>query len=65
MLTSGQIREMVRTREVTRDIEFRAPLTGVVLDRNVNPGSVITKGAELFRMADLSQVWVIADVFTG
>jgi membrane fusion protein, copper/silver efflux system len=64
-VTSAQIREMVRTREVTRDIDFRAPWSGVVLDRNIAPGSAVTKGAELFRIADLSHIWVLADVFEG
>ncbi len=62
-VSSSQIRTMMQTREITRDIEFRAPLAGIVLDRNVNEGSVITKGAELFRIADLSRIWIIADVF--
>jgi Cu(I)/Ag(I) efflux system membrane fusion protein len=62
-VTSTQIREMVRTHEITRDIDFRAPFSGIVVDRSITPGAVVTKGTELFRIADLSHIWVLADVF--
>lgn len=62
-VTAAQIRDLSRTREVTRDIDFRAPISGLVLARNVSRDQVVTRGTELFRMADLSHVWVLADVF--
>ncbi len=59
---SQQIREIARTREVTRDIDLRAPATGVVLSRGVTAGEALARGAEVARIADLSRVWVLADV---
>jgi Cu(I)/Ag(I) efflux system membrane fusion protein len=61
-LGSQQIRELARSREVTRDIDFRSPADGVVLDRNVNLGQTLARGAELARIADLSRIWVLVDV---
>ena len=37
--------------------------TGFVLARNVSAGQRFVKGEELFRVADLSRVWILADLF--
>lgn len=58
-----QIREIARTRKLSSDIEIRAPATGLVLKRNVSFEQRFDKGSELFRIADLSRVWIVADVF--
>jgi membrane fusion protein, copper/silver efflux system len=58
-----QLEEVIRTREPINDIEVTAPADGFILTRNVSLGQSIEKGTELFRIADLSQVWVVADVF--
>jgi Cu(I)/Ag(I) efflux system membrane fusion protein len=62
-VSETQLREMVRTHQVTRDIEFRSPVTGLVLARNAAIGQRADRGTEVFRIADLSRVWVLADVF--
>jgi RND family efflux transporter MFP subunit len=52
-----------------KDTEIRAPETGVILQRLVQPGQVITSGASaasggtiLFKMADINQLYIRADV---
>jgi Cu(I)/Ag(I) efflux system membrane fusion protein len=62
-MSETQIQEVARTRQVTRDIEFRSPATGLVLSRTVAIGQRAERGAELFRIADLSRVWVLADLY--
>ncbi len=62
-LTVTQIKDLARTREVTRDIDFRSPIAGVVLARNTSRDQLVTRGTELFRIADLSHVWVLAAIF--
>jgi membrane fusion protein, copper/silver efflux system len=57
-----QLREVARTHEIAKDIEFRAPVAGLVLARNAYPGLRFERGAELYRIADLSHVWVLANV---
>jgi Cu(I)/Ag(I) efflux system membrane fusion protein len=59
----AQIQELARSRQVTRDIQVDAPVSGVVLARNVSPELRFEKGFELFRIADLSRVWIQADLF--
>jgi RND family efflux transporter MFP subunit len=60
---SPQIEKMGRTRQFTENIEIAAPVTGFILTRNVSPGERFDKGKELYRIADLSRVWILADVF--
>jgi len=62
-MAEPQIREIARTREVTQDIHVQAPVTGFVIERNVTPGLRFDRGVELYRLADLSRVWILADLF--
>jgi RND family efflux transporter MFP subunit len=59
-----QIRELAKTRQVTGDISLVAPVDGIVLSRNITPQQRFEKGTEFYRIADLSKVWIIADVFS-
>lgn len=43
-------------------VALRAPISGTITQRNVNPGAGVQAGASLFSIADLSTVWVIANV---
>jgi multidrug efflux pump subunit AcrA (membrane-fusion protein)/YHS domain-containing protein len=60
-----QIQEITRTKRLVSDIEIRSPVTGIVLSRNVSPQQRFDRGVELYRIADLSRVWIIADVYGG
>lgn len=42
---------------------FHAPASGVVLDKMAVEGGRFMPGEALFRIADLSKVWIIADVY--
>jgi Cu(I)/Ag(I) efflux system membrane fusion protein len=56
------ITEMERTRKVPLSITWAAPRDGVVLERNATEGMKAASGQVLFRIADLSVVWLLADV---
>lgn len=58
-----QMREVARTRQIARIIELRSPVAGLVVARNVFPGLRFERGAELFRLAELDQVWILADLY--
>jgi membrane fusion protein, copper/silver efflux system len=59
-----QIRDLAKTRQVTGDIALVAPVNGIVLSRTITPQQRFEKGTEFYRIADLSRVWIIADVFS-
>jgi len=58
-----QIKEIQRTRQVEKDIIIRSPNTSFVIARNVSPGQQFDRSAEWYRMADLSQIWILADLY--
>ncbi|PKN08986.1 MAG: hypothetical protein CVU72_02685, partial [Deltaproteobacteria bacterium HGW-Deltaproteobacteria-7] len=58
-----QLAEMERTGTIPEEIEIRSPASGFVVLRNVTADLRFDKGAELYRIADISRVWVLADVF--
>src|SRR5467141_4223723 len=60
-----QIRELAKTRQITRDITLTSPIDGIVLSRDVAPGQRFEKGTEFYRIADLRDVWITADLFGG
>ncbi len=64
-MSDRQIEELRRTKTPTAEIEIRSPVTGFVISRTVFPNQRYDKGAELFRIADLRRVWVVADVFAA
>lgn len=58
-----QVQRMLSTRTLAETIDIVSPADGWVLARNINPGQRSEKGAEFYRIADLSRVGVLADVF--
>jgi RND family efflux transporter MFP subunit len=44
-------------------IDVEAPASGIILTRSVNTGEVVMTGKELFRVADLSSVWVVGQIY--
>ena len=62
-MSPRQIEEMERTRTFPSTVEIRSPIAGFILYRNVSKGLSVERGAEFFRIADLSRVWILADLF--
>jgi Cu(I)/Ag(I) efflux system membrane fusion protein len=57
-----RIRELQGSGRVQRSIEWPAPTSGTVLEKKVIEGQRVMAGEELYRIADLSTLWVIAEV---
>jgi Cu(I)/Ag(I) efflux system membrane fusion protein len=51
-----------RSRQVQTSIIWTAPRDGVILERNAVEGMKAAPGDVLFRLADVSTVWIVADV---
>jgi Cu(I)/Ag(I) efflux system membrane fusion protein len=58
-----QLEEITATRKPAPLVQIRAPATGFVLARNVSLGQGFDGSTELYTIADLSRVWVLADAF--
>ncbi|MGV1955507.1 efflux RND transporter periplasmic adaptor subunit [Agrobacterium sp. 22-214-1] len=56
------IDEIGRTRQVPTSMSYTSPRDGIVLERPAMTGMMVKPGDDLFRIADTSNMWVIADV---
>jgi membrane fusion protein, copper/silver efflux system len=56
------IKEIERTRKVPLAITWTASQDGIVLERNAIDGMKAAPGDVLFRIADVSTVWALADI---
>lgn len=59
------IDEMARTGVVPRRVVISSPAAGVILEKLAVQGMQVTAGQLLYRLADLSRIWVEADVYEG
>lgn len=57
------IRQLEESGEVKRDLPINSAFEGTAIDVDVEAGHYITPSKRLYRLADLSQVWVYADVY--
>jgi len=57
-VAAGEVVAVLETNQSLVTIEVKAPLAGVVVDRDVNAGETVADGATLYTIADLSDVWV-------
>jgi RND family efflux transporter MFP subunit len=62
-LTDVQIEQVLATGQPIRDITLHAPAGGFVLERNAFPNQRVTAEVDLYTLADLGTVWVMADVY--
>jgi len=62
-ISEAQIRELERRGTPTRTMTLYAPTSGFVTTRNAFPRQRVTPETELYAIADLSKVWVIADIY--
>ena len=57
------IRELERTKQVTKTLPIHSPISGTVIRKEVVQGAHVEPGEELYTIADLSQLWILADIY--
>jgi Cu(I)/Ag(I) efflux system membrane fusion protein len=62
-LTEEQLRMMRDESDISMTLTIFSPASGTVVHRGVTDGERIMPGHTLFHIADLSHLWVVADVF--
>ena len=62
-LSRGHVEALTNPSQIVSDVTVPAPITGVITSRTANLGQVVSMGQELFVVTDLSQVWVIGDLY--
>ena len=61
-MSDGQIQQLITSRRLSADYPIVTPRGGTVLKRDVTVGQVIQPADTAFTIADLSTVWVTANV---
>lgn len=61
-ITADQIDTLLANGEPSRTMSLRAPISGVILEKSVVEGAAFRAGETLFRLADLSDVWVNIEI---
>jgi len=62
-LTDAQARELEASRKVHSTMTYYAPISGTVIQKQVQEGQYVDEGMPLYQLADLSTVWAILDVY--
>ncbi|MFW6053197.1 MAG: efflux RND transporter periplasmic adaptor subunit [Persicimonas sp.] len=61
-MNDSQINRLERTGESMRTVTMGAPNAGTITSINVRQGQYVTEGSPLYEIADLSNVWIDAEV---
>ncbi|MBI2844892.1 MAG: efflux RND transporter periplasmic adaptor subunit [Armatimonadetes bacterium] len=62
-IPESEIRQLEKTGKPKRTVTLRAPFAGYVMHRGATEGVFVKAGEPLFKIADLSRVWVQADIY--
>lgn len=62
-ISTKEIEEIQRTGEPMHAVALRSPVSGYVMEKVAVRGLYVQPGTALFQIADLSTVWVLAEVY--
>jgi cobalt-zinc-cadmium efflux system membrane fusion protein len=62
-LGTRRIAQLKSPAQVSSEVNLPAPVSGTVISRAANPGEVIPSDKEILRIADLSSVWVMGQIY--
>ena len=62
-ISGDQIAGLEKSGTAKKTLTLNAPSAGFVIEKGVSQGDKIMSGQELYKIADLSQVWVYADIY--
>jgi Cu(I)/Ag(I) efflux system membrane fusion protein len=62
-LSKNQVSQIKNRSDINPNITFFSPAAGVVTEINITEGQYIDEGSILFRLEDLSNLWVEAELF--
>jgi Cu(I)/Ag(I) efflux system membrane fusion protein len=62
-ITEDHIADLERTGEVLKTLPIHAPASGTVIKKTALAGMHVNPGDELYTIADLSHIWINADIY--
>lgn len=62
-ITEDHVRELEKTGKVLRTLPIHSPITGTVIKKDALAGAHVDPGQDLYTIADLSHIWILADIY--
>lgn len=62
-IPESEIRALEQRGTPKKTMTIYSPADGIVMEKMVRPGQNVMAGMELYKIADLSTVWVLADIY--
>ncbi len=62
-ISDDQIRTLEERGQVSKTLTLHSPFGGIVLERTAYQGMNVVPGMALYKLADLSGVWLLADIY--
>lgn len=62
-INQEQIEELKQRKKAKTHMTIYAPIGGTVINKNVLEGKYVKEGENLYQIADLSNLWVLADIY--
>ena len=62
-MTDSQIRRLKKSRKARSRLTLNSTVTGTVIEKNTVEGSYVKTGQVIYKVADLSTVWLLLDLF--
>lgn len=64
-LTAEQITDLEKTKHASALVTFYSPVSGTLVDLSATEGQYVETGTGLFKIADLSKLWVEAQMYAN
>jgi Cu(I)/Ag(I) efflux system membrane fusion protein len=64
-VSDEQLKQIAENRQLPDTVDVVSPADGFILARNISPGQHFDRSMEFYQIADLSHVWILADIFDG
>lgn len=61
-MSTAAVERLAESRSIHSNTQIVSPITGTIIDRKVTEGQVVQPADGVFLVADLSNLWVVADV---
>lgn len=62
-ITEDQIKRLEETGDIKKTLTIYSPVNGYVIEKNVIDGQRIMSGENLYKIADISKVWIYGDIY--
>ena len=62
-ISDAQIQTLRERGRITRTMVLHAPFKGIVVKKNILEGGYVNPGESMYQLADISKVWVYADIY--